>query len=51
MTVLNDSAGICCTKITNITGNGHNVYYSTSANPSLGGKTYTLAGGGKLIPA
>jgi hypothetical protein len=51
VTVLNDSAGISGTKITNITGNGHNVYYSKSANPSLGGKTYTLAGGGELIPA
>ena len=51
VTVLNDGAGISGTKITNIVGNGHNVYYSKSANPSLGGKTYTLAGGGKLIPA
>jgi hypothetical protein len=50
VTVLNDSAGISGTSITNIVGNGHNVYYSKSANPSLGGKTYTLAGGGKLIP-
>jgi hypothetical protein len=37
--------------VTNITGNGHTVYYSTSANPTLGGKTYTLAGGGTLTPA
>jgi hypothetical protein len=36
--------------VTNIKGDGHDVYYSTSANPSLDGKTYTLAGGGKLIP-
>lgn len=50
VTVLNDSAGISGTKITNIVGNGHNVYYSKSASPSLNGKTYTLAGGGKLIP-
>lgn len=50
VTVLNDSAGISGTKITNIVGNGHDVYYSKSANPSLGGKTYTLAGGGELIP-
>jgi hypothetical protein len=37
---------------TNIVGGGHNVYYSksASANSYLGGKTYTLAGGGELIP-
>ena len=51
LTVLNDSAGISGTKITNIVGNGHDVYYSKSASPSLGGKTYTLVGGGQLIPA
>lgn len=39
--------------ITSITGNGHTVTYdaSDSANSSLGGKTYTLAGGGTLKPA
>ena len=37
--------------ITNITGNGHAVTYAKSAgaNSYLGGKTYTLAAGGKLV--
>ncbi len=37
--------------ITNIAGNGHTVTYAKSAraNSYLGGKTYTLAGGGKLV--
>ncbi|MGW2517882.1 right-handed parallel beta-helix repeat-containing protein [Streptomyces sp. NPDC001617] len=44
-------AEISGSKITNITGNGHTVYYdkSLAANKALGGKTYTLAGGGKLV--
>ena len=33
-----------------IKSNGHNVYYSKSANSWLNGKTVTLNGGGKLIP-
>lgn len=39
--------------ITNIAGNGHTITYdaSSSANSYLGGKTYTLAGGGTLTPA
>lgn len=37
--------------VTNITGNGHTVYYDASANPSLGSKTFTLSGGGTLKPA
>jgi hypothetical protein len=38
-------------EVTNIVGNGHNVYYSksSSANSYLGGKTYKLADGGELI--
>jgi hypothetical protein len=36
--------------VSNISGNGHMVYYMTSANPDLGGKTYSLAGGGFLKP-
>jgi hypothetical protein len=38
-------------EVTNIVGNGHNVYYSksSSANSYLGGKTYQLADGGELI--
>ena len=39
-------------EVTNIVGNGHNVYYSksASANSYLDGKTYKLADGGELIP-
>jgi len=39
--------------ITNVKGNGHTVTYNAgaSANSYLGGKTYTLAGGGTLSPA
>jgi len=38
-------------KVTNIVGNGHTVYYDQSANSNLAGKTYTLTGGGTLQPA
>lgn len=51
LTVLNDAAGVSGTTITNIVGNGHAVYYNSSDNPTLGGKTYTLPGGGTLKPA
>jgi hypothetical protein len=44
-------AAISGTSIANITGNGHTVYYDSSANSSLGGQTYSLAGGGQLKPA
>jgi len=37
--------------ITNIAGNGHTVTYDPAASPSLGGRTYTLNGGGTLKPA
>lgn len=48
-----DSAGASGTSITNIQGNGYTVTYnsSLSANSYLGGKTYSLAGGGTLAPA
>jgi hypothetical protein len=36
--------------VSNITGNGFNVYYKASSNPSLGGNVYTLVNGGQLIP-
>ena len=41
------------TTITKITGNGHTVTYDegNAANSALGGKTYTLSGGGTLTPA
>lgn len=52
LTVLT-GAKISGSSITNITGDGHTVTYdaSNSANSYLGGKTYTLAGGGTLAPA
>lgn len=43
-------ASISGTSVSNITGNGHTVYYSNALNSALGGKTYDLAGGGKLMP-
>ena len=51
LTTLQDAAGISGTSITNIIGNGHTVTYDRSQNPSLAGKTYTLANGGSLKPA
>lgn len=33
----------------NIQSNGHKIYYDKNANPALGGKTYGLPGGGKLL--
>lgn len=50
LTILSDSAGISGTSITNIIGNGYTVYYDSASNSSLGGKTYTLSGGGYLKP-
>ena len=38
-------------RVTNIVGNGHTVYYDRGANSDLAGKTYTLTGGGTLQPA
>ncbi|MGC4055788.1 MAG: BACON domain-containing carbohydrate-binding protein [Paludibaculum sp.] len=52
VTALADSAGISGGTVTNITGNGFNVYYdsSASANSYLGGGTYSLVNGGLLLP-
>ena len=52
LTTLSDAAGISGTSITNITGNGFNVYYvaALSGNSALGGKTYSLVNGGSLLP-
>jgi hypothetical protein len=50
LTCLSDADGISGTTITNITGNGHTVTYDASACSALGGKTYTLNGGGELKP-
>lgn len=46
-------AAISGSAITNLKGNGHTITYdkSASVNSYLGGKTYTLAGGGTLMPA
>jgi hypothetical protein len=51
LTSLSDTAGISGTKIANIVGGGHTVTYDSSANPGLGGKTYTVSGGSVLRPA
>lgn len=52
VSAFSDASGISGTSVSNVTGNGHNVYYnsSLSANSSLGAKTYTLANGGHLLP-
>jgi hypothetical protein len=42
--------GISGTSVSNIIGNGNNVFYTASANSSLNGKTYSLVNGGSLIP-
>jgi hypothetical protein len=51
LTCLSDPDGVSGTAISNITGDGHTVYYDASACPALGGQTYTLNGGGTLQPA
>ncbi len=51
LTSLTDTGGISGTTITNITGNGHTVYYNVSACPDLNGQAYTLNGGGYLKQA
>ena len=52
LTTLSDTSGISGTTITNITGNGFTVYYDSTlpGNSALGGRTYTLNGGGTLTP-
>ena len=49
---LSDANGISGTTVSNIKGNGYNVYYdaSLSANSALASKTYTLVNGGVLAP-
>jgi hypothetical protein len=49
---LTDPDGISGSSITNIIGDGHNVYYDASltTNSALGGKTYSLVNGGELLP-
>ena len=52
LTTLTLPGGITGTSIANIIGNGFTVTYSASnpGNAALGGATYTLAGGGQLVP-
>lgn len=50
VTCLEDATGISGDSVTNITGNGHTVYYDSANCAALGGKTYSLAGGGTLQP-
>jgi hypothetical protein len=50
LTCLTNPDGISGGSITNITGNGHTVYYAPDACPALGGKTCQLNGGGTLAP-
>lgn len=38
------------TSLSNIIDNGHTIYYNSKSNKWLGGKTYKLKEGGKLIP-
>jgi hypothetical protein len=37
--------------VSNIIGNGHTVYYDAKACSALGGLSYSLSGGGSLMPA
>jgi hypothetical protein len=52
LTTLTLPAGVAGASIPNIVGNGFTVYYSASlpGNAALGGATYTLSGGGQLVP-
>ena len=52
LTSLSDEGAISGDRVTNIIGNGHNVYYdsSLSANSALGGRSYGLVNGGQLMP-
>lgn len=51
-TIVDPSINTSALVVSNIVGRGFNVYYSTAANPGLGGKVYSLAGtsGGCLLP-
>jgi hypothetical protein len=44
------NAGISEISVPNITGNGFNVFYTPASSSSLGGKTFSLKGGGFLLP-
>lgn len=53
LTSLTLTGGVSGNTISNITGNGHSIYYDAtdSANSALGGGTFNLNGGGTLQPA
>jgi hypothetical protein len=51
LTCLSDTDGISGSRVSNIIGNGHTVYYNANACSTLGGQTYNLSGGGTLMPA
>jgi hypothetical protein len=50
LSCLSDPGSISGTSITNITGSGRTVYYDASLCSQLNSQTYTLNGGGTLIP-
>lgn len=52
LTGLSDPDGISGTAVVNIVGNGHTVTYDAglAANSVLGGRAYSLANGGSLVP-
>lgn len=50
LTCLDVASGVSGGAVTNITGNGHTVYYDAANCTALAGKTYTLVGGGTLQP-
>ena len=52
LTVLSDADGISGSSISNIVGNGYNVYYDpdASGNSELAGSSYALVNGGELLP-
>ena len=52
LTTLADASAISGLTISNILGNGHTVYCDAtlSGNASLGGLTYSLVNGGRLMP-
>jgi len=48
LTRLSDPGGISGTAITNLTGNGHTIYYGIRVCPAPDGQAYTLNDGGML---
>jgi uncharacterized protein (TIGR03437 family) len=53
VTALSDPSGISGSSITNIAGNGYNIFYDAtlSVNAALSGRTFSLRKGGLLLPA